>query len=347
MDNRRWTVDGQRTTADTQGAIVHRPSSVVGRRLRGLIQIAVSALLLALILRQVRWGEVWGALRRIDLRWLALALAFFLLGVVVRAVRWQVLLDALGVRRPLRELVTWYFVGSFFNVILPTGFGGDAVRAAELAQDTGRPGPVINSVLVDRYLGIMVLLAMGLVAALLRPGTATAAILAVTAALFVGGLLVAWLLRRPWWANLARRSDLIGKAVRVLRLPVLAEAFAPYDRRAIGRGLAASLAFNLLQIGWNVAIAQGLDLRLPLSAYFVFVPLTAVALLLPAFGGLGVREMSYVGLFGSAGVSQPTALALSLGVYIITGATGVMGGVMYLAQGLRRVKRSRKEQITG
>ena len=134
------------------------------RRIRGLIQIAVSAILLVMILRQVHWAEVWDALRRIDLGWLAIAWGLFLLGVVVRAVRWRVLLDALGVHRPLRELTTWYFVGSFFNVILPTGFGGDAVRAAELAQDTGRPGPVINSVLVDRYLGIMVLLAMGLLA---------------------------------------------------------------------------------------------------------------------------------------------------------------------------------------
>ncbi len=140
------------------------------KRLRGIIQITISATLLALILRQVHWAEVWDALRRIDLVWLAVAWGLFLLGVVVRAARWQILLDALGVHRPLHELTTWYFVGSFFNVILPTGFGGDAVRAAELSQDTGRPGPVVNSVIVDRYLGIMVLLAMGLVASSVAAG---------------------------------------------------------------------------------------------------------------------------------------------------------------------------------
>jgi uncharacterized membrane protein YbhN (UPF0104 family) len=267
------------------------------RRIRGFVQIAVSALLLAFILRQVHWSDAWAALRRIDLGWLAVAWGLFLLGVVVRAVRWRVLLDALGVNRPLRELTSWYFVGSFFNVILPTGFGGDAVRAAELSQDTGRPGPVVNSVVVDRYLGIMVLLAMGLIAGILRPGTATPGIFTFTAALFGGGLLAAWLLRRSWWVNLAQRENLLGGVVRLLRLPSLAEAFAPYDRRSIGRGLAASLVFNLLQIGWNVAIGWGLGLRLPVGVYFVFVPLTAVVLMLPAFGGLGVRELSYVGLF--------------------------------------------------
>ncbi len=312
------------------------------KRLRGIIQIAVSTILLAFILRQVQWVDVWAALRRIDRGWLAVAWGLFLLGVVVRAMRWRVLLDALGVHRPLRELTSWYFVGSFFNVILPTGFGGDAVRAAELSQDTGRPGPVINSVLVDRYLGIMVLLAMGLIAGILRPGTASPGIFTFTAVLFIGGLLAAWLLRRTWWASLARRENLVGKAVRMLRLPALAEAFAPYDRRSIGRGLAASLVFNLLQIGWNVAIGWGLGLRLPVSVYFVFVPLTAVALLLPAFGGLGVRELSYVGLFAGAGVPQAIALALSLGVYIITVATGLVGGAIYLVGGIRRAREGKK-----
>ncbi len=310
-------------------------------RLRGLIQIAVSALLLALLLRQVQWAEVWTALRQIDARWLAAAWALFLIGVGVRAVRWQVLLHALAVRRPLAELATWYLVGGFFNVILPTGFGGDVVRAAELAQDTGRPGRVINSVVVDRYLGIMVLLAMGLVAAPLWPGTASALTLALMAALFAGGLAAGWLLRQPWWAGLARRPDLLGRGVKLLRGDALADAFAAYDRRALGRGLLASLAFNLLQIGWNVAIGWGLGLRLPLIVYLVCVPLTAVALLLPAFGGLGVRELTYVGLFAQAGVPPATALALSLGVYIITVATGMVGGAIYLAGGVQRIRPDR------
>lgn len=122
----------------------------------------------------------------------------------------------------------------------------------------------------------------------------------------------------------------------------MADAFAAYDRRALGRGLLASLAFNLLQIGWNMALGWGVGLRLPPVVYFVCVPLTAVALLLPAFGGLGVRELSYVGLFAQAGAPAATALALSLGVYIITVATGLVGGVLYLAGGARRLRRSPK-----
>jgi uncharacterized membrane protein YbhN (UPF0104 family) len=311
---------------------------LIPKRVRGLLQIAISAILLTLILRSVSWVEVRDALQRIDLRWLAVAWALFLLGVVVRAERWRVLLRALGLHRPLGELTNWYLVGGFFNVILPTGFGGDAVRAAELAQDTGRLGAAVNSVIVDRYLGLIVLLAMGLTAWIITPGIAPMEMFWLIAALFVGGIAAAWLLRGHWWAQWGQRPGVFGRAIRFLKLPQLSESVALYDRTTILRGLGISLIFNLLLIGWNLAIARGLGLDLPLAVYLAFVPLTSVALLLPAFGGWGVREMTYVGLFGSVGVPRAIALALSLGVYCITVATGLIGGIIYLIGGLKRAR---------
>ncbi len=300
---------------------------------------------MALVLRQVQWGEVAAAVREMQLGRLGLAWLLYLLGFVVRAVRWQVLLDALGIRRPLHELTLWYLVGGFFNVILPTGFGGDAVRVVELAQDAARTGAALNSVVVDRYLGLMVLLALGLGAGLLRPDLAAGPVFWLMALLFAGGILGAWLLSRPWWQRRAADTGLPGRLIAASKLPAIAGGLGQYGRAALLRGLAASLVFNLLQIGWNAAIATGLGLHLPAALYFVFVPLTSVALLLPAFGGLGVRELTYVTLLAASGVAQPQALALSLGVYAITVATCLVGGLLYLVQGLRRTGRSSRMRL--
>jgi len=274
---------------------------------------------------------------------LLVAWGLFLAGLIVRALRWQTLLNALGLRRPFSELVGWYFAGSFFNIILPTGFGGDAVRVVELAQDTRRAGAALNSVLVDRYMGIMVLLAMGLVTGLAQPVAAGPVVLLLTGALFAGGLAAAGFLRLAPWGHWRRSQPagigaLLLRAAGILRLPALSEAVAPYTARAVGGALALSLAFNLLQVGWNVALARGLGLDLPLAVFLVYVPLTAVALLLPAFGGLGVRELSYVNLFAQAGVAPALALALSFSVYLITLAAGLVGGLIYFWQGLRRAR---------
>lgn len=315
-----------------------RQYPITRKHLRGILQIVISAALLFIVVRQISWTELRAAFAHMDLAWLGVAWALFLVGVVVRAARWQVLLDDLGLRRPLRELTLWYFVAGFFNVLLPTGFGGDAVRVLGLGQDTRQMGPVLNSVVVDRYLGLMALLAMGLVAGLLRPDLAPAVVVSVIAALLVAGVLGAWLLSRPWWVHWAEQPGAVPRFLRAVQVPKVAAALAQYRLRTIVRALAISLVFNLLLIGWNVALGVGLGLQLPLVLYFVFVPLTSVVLLLPAFGGLGVREMTYVTLLGSAGVAPATALALSLGVYAITVATGLVGGALYLLQGMHRAR---------
>ncbi len=309
------------------------------RHLRGILQVGISIILLVVAFRQVAWGDLRASLAQISLPWLAAAWILFLIGVVVRAIRWQILLESLDVRRPLRELVLWYFVGGFFNVMLPTGFGGDAVRVVELSQDTQRVGAALNSVIVDRYLGLIALLAMGLVAGVFRPDLAPGPILWLIGLLLAGGVFAAWLLTRPWWSRWAQHGGFTTRLLRMLRLPDVAAGLSSYSPGAIARAFLVSIIFNLLQIFWNVMIGLGLGLHLPIVFYFVIVPLTAAALLLPAFGGLGVRELSYVALLGSAGVPQATALAFSLSIYAITVATGLLGGVLYLSQGLRRARR--------
>jgi glycosyltransferase 2 family protein len=311
------------------------------KHIRGILQVTVSVVLLVVALREVHWLDLRAALASVQPAWLALAFALFVLGVFVRARRWQVLLDALGVRRPYRELSLWYFVGGFFNVMLPTGFGGDAVRVIEVSQDSGRTGAAVNSVIVDRYLGLMALLFMGLIAGALRPDVAPSASLALIGLLFAGGVVAAWLLSRPWWARWSEGepsagSGLTARLIRGLRLPAIAASLGAYTAAVLARALVVSFVFNFLQIGWTVAIAHGLGLQLPLPLFFVFVPLTAAALLLPSLGGLGVRELTTVTLLGAVGVPQASALALSLCVYAITVVTGLIGGVLYLVQGLRR-----------
>jgi uncharacterized membrane protein YbhN (UPF0104 family) len=305
---------------------------------RGILQIAISVILLVIVLRQVNWADLRAAMARMELAWLGLAWLLYLLGFVVRAARWRVLLSGLGIRRPLGELTIYYFVGGFFNVLLPTGFGGDAVRVIELSQDTQRVGAALNSVVVDRYLGLMALLGMGLFAGLLYPDPALLPALAVIAVFFGGGIAAAWLFSRGWWARLSEGEYWLARAIRAARLQEIAAGLRQYGVPVIAKALAISVAFNLLQIGWNAAIAVGLGLRLPAAFYFVFVPLTSAALLLPAFGGLGVRELTYVTLLGSVGVPQAQALALSLGIYAITAATALVGGLLYLRLGLRHAR---------
>ena len=78
-------------------------------------------------------------------------------GVALRAVRWLVLLRAPDIDVPLGRLVRLYYVGTFFNIFLLSGFGGDAIRMIELARHSQKTPEAIGTVLVDRATGLWVL----------------------------------------------------------------------------------------------------------------------------------------------------------------------------------------------
>ena len=135
------------------------------KRLFDILKIVVSAgLLVYLLVFQIDVRELWSVVRQARWGYLVVAMILMIMGTALRAVRWQVLLQALDIHVPLRRLVQLYFIGAFFNIFLPTGLGGDAVKMAELARSTGRAPEAVGTTLVDRATGLWVLFVLALLA---------------------------------------------------------------------------------------------------------------------------------------------------------------------------------------
>lgn len=306
------------------------------RTLSNGFRIVLSLGLLALLLRQVGVGQVVATLREATPAPLAGALALYLAGVVLRAYRWQGLLAALGMTASLTRLTVLYFVGTFFNNLLPTGVGGDVVRAYKLARDGPGAAIAASSVLVDRASGLLVLLAMAVGALafghrLVTPALAMV-ILGVSLGSFAG---VGLLLQADWWRRLRDRWPWLRSLAEREGIRAFYQSFGAYGRTALGRAFAISFAFNVLLITVNILLALSLGVRVSPWYFVLFVPLISFSLMLPiSLSGLGVREGAYVFLFAQAGVPGSLALALSLLFYAVTVATGLVGGVLYAMEGI-------------
>jgi len=304
------------------------------------VRLVLSLGLLALVLRQVGWQQVWQAVRQAYWPYLTAALAMSLAGIVVRAYRWQVLLKALDMQPSLGRLTALYFVGTFFNNFLPTGVGGDVVRVYELAQESKRPAAAVGTVLLDRASGLLVLFLIALVALAFSYPLVSSQIAAAIVLLCVAGwggsvfvLQRSWLQRLGLWRWL-EKVDLLRSGYEVV---------AACGGRAIASALGVSLGLNALLIAMNVLIARSLGIKLSLWYYLLFVPIISFLLVLPvSLSGLGVREGGYVYLFGQAGVPAHLALSLSLIVYAFVNLVpGVIGAGVYAWQGLRGLRQTR------
>jgi uncharacterized membrane protein YbhN (UPF0104 family) len=307
----------------------------MSKRLFNALKIVVSVgLLIYLLAFQVDLGELWRVVRQARWGYLIAALVLMIAGTALRAVRWQVLLQAMDIKVELRRLVHLYFVGSFFNIFLPTGIGGDAVKMAELARSTGRAPEAIGTTLVDRATGLWVLFVLALLAlpfgyALLPQGWAPLIALGT-----LGGVIGGWVVMGtplvPW---LGSRVHLPGQE----KLERFYRSVSQLGYRALGKACIVSLIFDVLLILFNVLIAYGLNVDQPLGIFLLFTPIISFSLALPiSIGGLGVREQTYVLLFGSLGVSDTAAAAMSLANYVLTNlVVGLLGGVLYVLEGTK------------
>jgi uncharacterized protein (TIRG00374 family) len=311
-------------------------------RLINVLRIVVSLGLLALVLWRVGWRETWETLRHADVRYLLAAWGLYLFSMVLRAYRWQVLLTIQRLKARLSKLVSLYFVGTFFNTVLPTGIGGDVVRMYELSRHSSQGTESVSTVLVDRFCGFLVLFVMASLALpfsyRLIPPAVSAAIIVIT----VITLLLVWMALNDTVWKWLQRLPLLSRVLEKRRAQEFRASIRAYRTPAISKALLVSLAFNVLLMVLNYLVALAYGITISPWYFVVFVPIISFLLALPvSLSGLGVREGGYVLLFGQAGVPSSLALAMSLSVYAITVATGLVGGVLYASEGYRGLERGK------
>jgi len=310
------------------------------KQLLDLLKIEVSLLLIIVILRSVDMNKLWEVLRQASPWFLLAAVAVSMAGVVLRAYRWQILLHDQGVNASMRELTVLWFVSFLFTNLLPTGIGGDAIKMYELSQSSERGAEAVSSVLVDRFMGLFSLQAIGLVALIFSWRIVPAQIVALTVVVFGASLLAAWVVSyRRLWDWMARHVPLFDRLLAIKQVRSLVDSLQSYSPSALLRAFTVGLVFNGFLIGMNVLIGAALRMNVPLLFYMVSVPLTSAVLILPiSFAGLGVREGTYWFLFSQVGVAKEVAITLSLLVYALgTMAPGIVGGVLYILRGAREV----------
>lgn len=246
---------------------------------------------------------------------------------VVMILRWWLLLRASGNTIGFADASRLFLVSSFVGSFMPAGVGGDAARAYGLAQGPTTGSEAVASVAVDRMLGVLSLVAMGLVGLVAWTSEARSDWrLAAALAVLVGASVA------PFWADQwlrwivpAHRHER-SVTRRVLKL---SDAVGRYrDRRGVlVHVMAWSLVVQVLRIVQAYILALGLGMTVPFGYFLLFMPAGLLMLLLPvSISGFGVPQAAIVWMLQPAGVPESTALALST-LVILTGLAGNLPGL--------------------
>lgn len=295
-----------------------------------LLKVLVTLVGLAYALSEIDFATAFASLKNVAWQGVVWVLVLSNVSLAVRAGRWWMLLRGLGAKIGLGRLTALYFAGNFFNIFLPSGFGGDVVRAVEAARDVPA-STAAGTVLVDRLTGLMTLFALTLLILPFRPPSfpdwQAWLVGGVALAGLVGGmaLLSGWLVKVAEWILPAKLS-----LRRVKTVDQLLSAVEGCGWRAIGQAMGVSLVFNVMLIAWWTIAGKALGYDVPVGYYALVVPIMSLVLILPSIGGLGVRESIAPVLFAGAGLSSTEAVTLALLIFTLLRLSGLLGAPVYV-----------------
>lgn len=313
---------------------------------RALLGLAVSAVAVALLVRQVDPDAAANVLRQAS-PWLVAATASFIcLDLAVRALRWRGILEPLA-PLPLPTVAASLLVGYLANNVLPARLG-EVVRSHHLGNRTGvSRASVLGTVVVERVVdtGVLVAIASGAILLLAVRGVLAGVMLV---GLGLTGLLVAGL-------ALALAVHRLPFAERVItavgRWPALRSAAARLrDGLAVaGRPRTMLPAIGRSVAAWGATIVafavagQAIGVEMTWGQAALLASGTALATAIPAGpGNLGTFELAAIEVAKAIGIAADPAFALALLVHVAILVVTTVGGMaaLLVARGRATVART-------
>jgi uncharacterized membrane protein YbhN (UPF0104 family) len=293
----------------------------------------VGVIVLAVLILNLEWSSLYGGMQM--LRWplIGVAALMYPIAILLNAVKWSAALRLHDLSFRFGYLLRTGCIGFFLNNLLPSAIGGDIYRVYRSAT-AGATSQAVSAVVLERAVGLSVLLLNGMVGALLLGesnslarvyliwclGGLAAATLA--AALVVAGrtemasAVASSRFLQPVIANLRRIARLhpawISLIVYSVAFQIVAAAATFVAFRAVGADLTMSGALL-------VTVAAGLAAVLPIS-----------------ISGIGIVEGSIVGAGVALGVDYDAAFLAAIVLRGLSLVTSLICGIVYAFEGGQR-----------
>lgn len=291
------------------------------------VRLAITIAILIYLASEIDMRAAALAVVRVDPRYLALVLVLVACDRVVMILRWVLLLRASRVEIEARDAARIFLISSFVGSFLPAGIGGDVARAYGLWKVTSDTAEALASVAIDRVLGIVALLVMGVAGLVATTTTISDWRLVASIVLLLGGCLALLWADRLVAALMPAR---LGEQRLGRRLRGIGSALSRYRSRpgALAHVLAWSIAVQILRIVQAYVLGLGLGILIPFRYYLVFMPVALLMLLLPiSVSGFGLPQAMIVWLTRPLGTPDEQSFALST-LIVLTGLAGNLPGLV-------------------
>ena len=314
-----------------------------------ILQLAVSAVLIILLLRWINIPDMLSLLKNINLYYFLILLAVITFDRIFMAYKWHLLLKIKDNSISIFTVIRTYYIGTLIGFFLPATVGGDIVRVLKLQREKQKGSDVLSSVILERILGFI----------------ASAILAAITALVMISFLkLNVW--RFLWIAGVVLflfsviilisfnkfivykidKNEKLSKNFLLNKLKKLYQSYAEYKnhRSLLVLFLILSILEQLIPVVANYLACRALNLSIPFIYFLLVIPLVQLISKIPiSFEGFGINEGLLVYFFALLGLSGTGAFTIGLLGHISIMIAALPGLYFYIKDIRASFRRGRNE----
>lgn len=277
--------------------------------MKNIIKLIITVVIFYFLFQYVDFNNLINILAKSHGGYILIALILQLASTYLAAYRWLLIMSLLVFKENLAYYVKSYFKGTFFNQVLPSSIGGDAVRIIDLTQKGYDKKDSFYGIFVDRVIGLVGLLVLNLIATITFFGTFdndfSMLIIFIAICGIFGFFILFHLEKIKFLANYKFLNLFHRLAKRLNKLYP--------TKKLLFKHIIISVFVHILSILTIYGLALSIDLKMPFEVFFIAVPPVFLLTIIPiSLAGWGIREGAMVGIFMLVGADETKVLAISI-----------------------------------
>lgn len=298
-----------------------------------ILRIVISLSLLIIIFYRIDFPKFLLILKKVDLKFFIFSFLLYIFSQYISTQRWRLLLLAKGIKVPFLRLFSFYFVGMFFNLFMPTLIGGDLFRTYDLYRETSDVKESAASILVERISGVFALITLSILSLILGFSyikDEPVVIYSIIILSFTFFSLIILIFNE----NLKNFSTKIFKKIKIWEILIkFHNAIFEYKRHPVTflKVILLSFVVQIISLFIFYIMTIALDLNINFIYIWLFTPLIIFFSMIPvSLAGWGLREGATIYLYSKIGCSAEESLLLSLSVSFIVTLASLIGGIILI-----------------
>lgn len=274
------------------------PKLILSRKLKLLLKICVSVIAIGYLAQSLSINEILQNLSHINFLYGTAIFVLVVGGMYLQSERWRRLIILPNHEKPSSfDFFRYTTIGFFFNLFLPTGFGGDAVRSIGLGKTFQITGKSVASTIISRILGLQTLVLFMLLGSYFVDTNIPSHIVVSLQLCGLGFIIASCLF---WGIIFSTKFQRLSVPQKIRsRISFVASLFEYKDEPTLFlKAFFDSILLQIVILATNWLMFLALNLPMPIEYILAIFPMVTLATMIPvSFFGIGLREWAALSLY--------------------------------------------------